>query len=320
MRPGNALLRGHAPVNVTPAVFAATVLIGNTSTITPGTWSGSPPPTLTYTLRRDGVAVGGATNLSHAAAEAYAFVAADIYPSLTWLETATNPSGAPSAASNAQAYSVVGSLAPAAWFRTDLVTVVSSAASAWPDQSGNGRDLTQGTAGLRPAYGAASGAGGTPGLAFDGTDDVMNTAAFALPQPCVVMWVGKLVAWVINKRFYGDPGTGAQATLITDTATPQVVLFAGAGSVAANTNLAVGAFALVEALYSDAASALRVNATAATTGNPGTAGFATGFRWGQDAGGYTNTIVSEIVLLGAALTAAQRLNYRAYTTNRYGVP
>lgn len=52
--------------------------------------------------------------------------------------------------------------------RLDTLTLVSGDASVWADLSGTGNDLSQGTAGERPPYGAAA-VGGGPGLIIDGT-------------------------------------------------------------------------------------------------------------------------------------------------------
>lgn len=57
-----------------------------------------------------------------------------------------------------------------AWYKADAgITTVSSAVSVWADQSGNGRDMTQGTAANRPAYGSET-LNGIDVLTFDGSD------------------------------------------------------------------------------------------------------------------------------------------------------
>ncbi len=62
-----------------------------------------------------------------------------------------------------------------AWFRSDIVTNAGGVVSAWPDQSGNGRHLTQGTAGNRPAYSASdSDWSGLPSVTTDGVDDFLS--------------------------------------------------------------------------------------------------------------------------------------------------
>jgi hypothetical protein len=62
-----------------------------------------------------------------------------------------------------------------AWYKADAgITTVSSAVSVWADQSGNGRDVTQGTAANRPAYGSET-LNGIDVLTFD-ISDWLNSA------------------------------------------------------------------------------------------------------------------------------------------------
>lgn len=82
------------------------------------------------------------------------------------------------------------SLSPAAWYDpSDLSTMFQDTAGTTPvttdgdpvgrinDKSGNGRNLLQATAASRPLYKTS---GGLHWLLFDGSDDFLETAAFAL--------------------------------------------------------------------------------------------------------------------------------------------
>lgn len=63
------------------------------------------------------------------------------------------------------------------WFRADLgVTLNGSTVSAWADQSGNGRHVTQGTAAAQPTLSTSAGLGGRPSLSFDGGDRLVSSA------------------------------------------------------------------------------------------------------------------------------------------------
>lgn len=65
----------------------------------------------------------------------------------------------------------------ALWLEADRgVTVTGSGVSLWADQSGNGRNATQGTDGARPTV-VADGIGGRPSLSFDATDDFLDLTA-----------------------------------------------------------------------------------------------------------------------------------------------
>lgn len=62
------------------------------------------------------------------------------------------------------------SLAPALWLRSDLgLTFNGANVVAWADQSGNGRDFVQNTAGAQPPYSAAGGGRGLPSLSIGNT-------------------------------------------------------------------------------------------------------------------------------------------------------
>ena len=58
------------------------------------------------------------------------------------------------------------------WFAADKLTGFNDgdAVTTWPDLSGNGYDVTQGTSGSRPLY-KTNIFKGKPALLFDGTDD-----------------------------------------------------------------------------------------------------------------------------------------------------
>ena len=94
-----------APTITVAPVLTWTVAIGGSPAITPPTYTGS-PGTITYTLRRDGVAVGGLTDVSEATIEAHVGVSADIWPDIDVVATVTNGAGSDSEGSNVVAYAL----------------------------------------------------------------------------------------------------------------------------------------------------------------------------------------------------------------------
>ena len=82
-----------APANITIPSITGIANVGSTLTVTPGTWSGFPVPTLTYQWLRGATAIAGATGTT------YAPVTADVGSNISVTETATNPSGTASATS-----------------------------------------------------------------------------------------------------------------------------------------------------------------------------------------------------------------------------
>jgi hypothetical protein len=67
------------------------------------------------------------------------------------------------------------------------ITTVSSAVSQWNDKSGNGRNATQGTSGLRPTYNA-TGTNGLPRIEFNNRELTLPAGVYnSSPAACFVM-------------------------------------------------------------------------------------------------------------------------------------
>ena len=89
-----ALNTGKPLHNSPPSITAAAgALVGQTLTANPGSWTGKTPLTFTYQWTRDG------TNISGATAQTYTLVAADKTHVISCQVTATNSTGAATAAS-----------------------------------------------------------------------------------------------------------------------------------------------------------------------------------------------------------------------------
>lgn len=72
-----------------------------------------------------------------------------------------------------------------AWWKADAgITLNGSNVSQWDDQSGNGKNLTQATAGSQPLY-VASGINGFPSLTFDGVDFLSCTPIITLANQTI---------------------------------------------------------------------------------------------------------------------------------------
>jgi poly(3-hydroxybutyrate) depolymerase len=89
-----------APVNVSPPVISGDLDVGDTLTVTPGTWVGD-GVVKTYQWRRDDSDISGATGTT------YQLTANDQNAYISCVETATNEGGSPSASSN-----VIGPVSP----------------------------------------------------------------------------------------------------------------------------------------------------------------------------------------------------------------
>ena len=73
-----------APLNLVATTLTGTATVGNSLSMSDGTWSGTPPITFTYQWRRDGSNISGATSST------YTLVSADAGSAITGVVTATN--------------------------------------------------------------------------------------------------------------------------------------------------------------------------------------------------------------------------------------
>lgn len=122
------------PANTVAPAITGTPTVGQALTVTNGTWTGNPSPTLTRQWRRD------ATNIASATGTTYTLVAADVGQDITCVVTATNSGGTETATANS--IGPVAGIAPS--FTVDPVL------SGTPTV-GETLTVTNGTAGGTPA-------------------------------------------------------------------------------------------------------------------------------------------------------------------------
>jgi hypothetical protein len=193
------------------------------------------------------------------------------------------------------------------WQLNTGITQSGGFASVWADQSGNLHSLLQAVGTNQPAV------DGSGILTFDGVDNFM-AAAYALVQPYTVYMRVKQVTWTNTDRFV-DGVTGGARVQQSGT-TPTIGVHAGIAVVATNTNLAVGAWGSICAVFNGASSSLKVDQTAKTTGDAGTNNPG-GTTLAAIAGGtanFANISVKEVVVFSAAHNDTQQANINAYLT------
>jgi hypothetical protein len=83
-----------APVNTTPPVLSGTAAVGQKLTCTPGVWTGTPNPFLTYHWERDGQHVGIDNTIE------YLVTSADVGHGIACIENANNLVGSKELATN----------------------------------------------------------------------------------------------------------------------------------------------------------------------------------------------------------------------------
>lgn len=198
---------------------------------------------------------------------------------------------------------------PAAWFRFNTgITVTGAGVSSWADQSGNGRDLLQGTDTNRPALEVDG------SILFDGVDNFMKCDAFTLDQPETIYMLFQQVTWV-GDRVYLDGDTALSAYLHTFVgASPDIAVNAGGvGGDVLTSGMTVGQYGVLSAVANGAGSTIQVNNKIRDTGDAG-AQNAGGCTLGSAADGTINgnIQVKEVALYPAAQYGAVNYRLRRY--------
>jgi hypothetical protein len=192
----------------------------------------------------------------------------------------------------------------------------SSLVSQWNDQSGNARNVTQGTGSRQPLK-VASALNGLPAIRFDGVDDFMS-ASFTLAQPVTVFILYKSVTIgaASSHDVVFDGNTNAAMTLFSQS-TPTVLMYAGASGPTIGRRIADGVYARVTCTFNGAFSVLRVNGTIEAAGNVG-AGTPGGVFLGaglQSAGvgtRWANVEIAEFLVFARRLTDGEIAQVEAY--------
>lgn len=215
----------------------------------------------------------------------------------------------------------------AAWWDAGVTSSVtldgSNNVSAWADQSGNGRTLTQTTANNRPAYNTSV-LNGRPVVNFDGTNDAL-LASFTLAQPCHYFLVWRYDSpYVSGNPRVLDGATGG-ATSFFRSSVSQMALSAGGSNLSANISDAEGqAFSVTEIRANGASSFVFYNGSDRTA-NPGTnigAGTPNGIYLGVFGNGFSapgDVSFAEVVVYSSILAASQSSAVRSYLGTRYGI-
>ena len=200
--------------------------------------------------------------------------------------------------------------------------VVDWNAADWPETSTNGATQASSTTGevwtLNNTGAKPAQIVGSPSLLFDGTAHTMAMAT-TLIQPETIYMVGRQVSWTSTEAIF-DGAALASGELIQTTATPQLNITAGS-SVAANTNLAVGTYGVITAVFNGASSSLQIDGNVATTGNAGAANMS-GFTLGANGDDllFGNIQVKEVIIRSTADSAATQAAIQSLLKALHGTP
>lgn len=187
----------------------------------------------------------------------------------------------------------------------------------WRDQSGNSRDASQATAGLRPQWFATAGPNGRPAVLFDVQTAAryMTTASFPTPA-ARTSFVMEDPGASGDKYVYANTGTSQGSVQQT----PNHYLYAGAF---AATFPAPTGFFLDQAVWNGASSRHRGNDGPDATGDPGATALANVTLGWTSVGNTTHSLdgyISHAAWFDGALTVAQVNTIRAWFNDRYSFP
>ena len=319
---------GVAPTITVAPVVAWAVEIGQSPAITPPTYTGD-AGTITYTLKRDGAAVGAQTDRTEAQAETYAAVAADIGPSLRWDATVTNASGSGSANSNAVTFAHATYLpATAIGVSTSGLTTADNGTTVdqWAASLGGiACTLEAPAATNRPAYSASGGVGARPLVTFDGTDNGLDGpltkgSAFA---NCELGFVGSRVAFgVAGALAISYSATGTTPHFSLQGASAAALRFSGGANVNTTTDpdgttAHYSGDALTGTWNARVAGTIQNTGSASVTSRADGGGLSLGSR--VNAASQWGNFALQAWYCGPALTSDQRTHLRALLTYHTGV-
>lgn len=205
------------------------------------------------------------------------------------------------------------------WLRADSISGLDDGdpVETWTDESGEGNDVTQGTAAKRPLY-KTNVQNGLPVVRFDGSDDYLQRG-FTLAQPYTRISAFKQVSWTVNDRVFSSGPGMSQAPLYQNATTPNLRMYAGTQG-PENSNLAVGAFGIVVEVFNGVSSSLQVNNTTPVSGDVGAAtpnGITLGAHIDGTLSGEVD--IGEVVVYSRLLTAEELDQIKAYLAAKWGV-
>ena len=201
-----------------------------------------------------------------------------------------------------------------AWYRSQIGQTNDGAGlcSSWANQIGAAGALTAATT-ARPTIQSDG------SLLFDGTANIIRTAAFTLNQPETIYVVFSLISWVGNADII-DGVTQSSGVIFCNTSTPNFDVYAGA-NLGNNATLTVGTSSVVTVVINGASSSSQVDSATKKTGNAGAANMG-GITLGAGGGGgnFSNIQVKELIVRSVADNATTQSLIQGYLKAIYGTP
>jgi len=184
------------------------------------------------------------------------------------------------------------------------------------DKSGNAKHLSEATNG--PAYKLAL-QNGKSGALFDGTNDLLTSAAITQAQPNTILLVGRIVVDEAGSSTELVDGTGSRQIIYKDVSSAKWSFYAGtaitAGNITADTSYHVH-----YVVFNGASSVYRLDRAAEFASvNPNT-GSLSPIVFGTDATRFYNTEIGEFLMYNSALSSTDRDSLEAALKAKWGTP
>lgn len=213
-------------------------------------------------------------------------------------------------------------LSPVAWYRPESLVALADGdpVATWPDSSGNGRDMTQASAGAKPTYKTGI-VNGLAVVRFDQVADYMEVA-FSLNQPSQVFIVSQ-GRGAVNSGFTSmidSPTRNGLRIYKADANTIKMYAGAFGPQVTVDANAAFHSYTFT---FNGASSEMRLDGGTAATGDAGTNN-ADGIRLNTDGNGtgvdFYGQDLAELIAFKPVLGATDRANVESYLRSKYGTP
>jgi len=222
--------------------------------------------------------------------------------------------GIPSTLGKVAAFSPLD-LSPVLWLDasdTSTITESGGAVSQWDDKSGNGNDVTQGTAANQPTSGTRT-LNGLNVLDFDGTTDFLTVSGFTASQPITLfavvekdtdtsrrIFTGGILGWIlVNQQPTSYAGNYLYGTI---------------GTAVDNTPH------IMRHTFNGVSSSIHVDGTqTGPTGNAGTTGITSPFTLSTSSTQQWDGIIAEIIVIDGTLTADQITATESYLASKWGI-
>lgn len=174
------------------------------------------------------------------------------------------------------------------WWKYDTGITIATGVSQWDDQFGKGNHGKQATALDQPSQESDG------SVLFDGIRQFIKADAFTWVQPEWIIILGRQITWTNTDRFF-DGNLLNTGRIQCFGVTPDIVMSAGS-LVGPVSNLTIGAYGVVMAVFNAASSFIKVDNEAQAEGDAGSADMG-GFVLGANGSNlqFSNIQVKEVI-------------------------